>query len=120
MRIIDADELLQKMQTEYDSTDRLIDQGELHLDTLAEGYTEVHILIESLPTIDPDSLIPHGRWIEGKEIEGGTEIPIGVCSICGDSYNLEEFPFATLCDYFIYCPNCGAKMDKEDENGTVL
>lgn len=70
--------------------------------------------IDDCPTINPESLIPHGKWIEGKEIAEGTEIPIGVCSMCGDSYNLEEFPFATLCDYFIYCPNCGAKMDKED------
>lgn len=99
MRIIDADELLQKMQTEYDSTDRLIDQGELHLDTLAEGYTEVHMLIESLPTIDPESLIPHGWW----------EIAIGYdprrSFQCSECWKMAFEPSK-------YCPNCGAKMDK--------
>ena len=111
MRIIDADELLQKMQTEYDSTDRLIDQGELHLDTLAEGYTEVHGLIENCPTIDPDSLIPHGKWIEYEASDSDLD-PRCRCSKCGSV----ETPLAR----HSYCPNCGAKMDKEDENGTVL
>lgn len=98
MRIIDADELLQKMQTEYDSTDRLIDQGELHLDTLAEGYTEVHGLIENCPTIDPESLIPHGRYIPYTDYR-----TIGECSECNK----------TLRFFDNYCPNCGAKMKKE-------
>lgn len=102
MRLIDADELLQKMQTEYDSTDRLIDQGELHLDTLAEGYTEVHGLIESLPTIDPESLIPHGRWEFGEDIDVQ-------CSICGRDA-LTEGDYRQVRS--LYCPNCGAKMDK--------
>lgn len=111
MRIIDADELLQKMQTEYDSTDRLIDQGELHLDTLAEGYTEVHMLIEDCPTIDPESLIPHGRW---------ENIPLNMDqSYFAYRWNLRKR--CSVCEYampqewpdFSICPNCGAKMDKE-------
>lgn len=37
----------------------------------------------------------HGRWVEGKSLEK--------CSVCGK----KGFP-----DWH-YCPNCGAKMDKE-------
>ena len=107
MRIIDADSAIRLLR-EY--------RGCFREDTVKHKIASALISIlsdpQQTPTIDPDNLIPHGRWIEGKEIEEGTEIPMGVCSICGDSYNLEEFPFATLCDYFIYCPNCGAKMDK--------
>lgn len=105
MRLIDADELLQKMQTEYDSTDRLIDQGELHLDTLAEGYTEVHGLIENCPTIDPESLIPHGRWEEYIEFSDGQ-----IGSYCSECHHGATY-FPQRPDR--YCRCCGARMDKE-------
>ena len=110
MRIIDADELLQKMQTEYDSTDRLIDQGELHLDTLAEGYTEVHMLIENCPTIDPESLMPHGRWKtkRGNYYATGGGNPIWGCSNCDFIYGA-----SMSSPKWDFCPNCGAKMKKE-------
>ena len=56
--------------------------------------------IDDAPTIDPDSLIPHGWW----------EIAIGYdprrsfqCSEC------RKMAFEPS----KYCPNCGAKMDKE-------
>lgn len=106
-RIIDADKAIEYLENHK----RVAKENNFML--AADEDAIIKFISEKCPTIDPDSLIPHGRWIEGKEIEEGTEIPMGVCSICGDSYNLEEFPFATLCDYFIYCPNCGAKMDKE-------
>ena len=108
MRIIDADELLQKMQTEYYSTDRLIDQGELHLDTLAEGYTEVHGLIESLPTIEPESLIPHGRW----EIVRIGSFSHYRCSACGSHAGIGRGY-----NKFSFCPACGARMEEEAEDG---
>ena len=78
MRLIDADALKESMEKAGIST-RLIDAA---------------------PTIDPDSLIPHGRWTDVFE-----------CSNCnvvtefkGDKRWLPDF----------VCPNCGAKMDEED------
>lgn len=112
MRLIDADALREQIERCYCDPCEAEKRDYNHVRCRACEAGDTLDWIDDAPTIDPESLIPHGRWIEGKEIEEGTEIPMGVCSICGDSYNLEEFPFATLCDYFIYCPNCGAKMDK--------
>ena len=46
--------------------------------------------------------VVHGRWANGCQ-----------CSVCGDrhgSYNSRHRP------YYNYCPNCGAKMDKEEHD----
>ena len=62
-------------------------------------------LLDNERTIDPESLRPHGRW---EESESG----FLVCSECADVFILEEW----LADgKWNYCPNCGAKMDKEED-----
>ena len=46
----------------------------------------------------------HGRWTEAEDGDGA------VCSVCG-----EDFCNVYLeVERFLYCPNCGAKMDLED------
>lgn len=63
-------------------------------------------VVDEMPTIDPESLRPHGRWEEG-------ESGFLVCSECADVFILEEW----LADgKWKYCPNCGAKMDEEEED----
>ena len=61
---------------------------------------DVENFLDMLPTIDPESLRPHGKWI-----------------ICSDGY----YPYCSECkeepkggNMTKFCPNCGAKMDKED------
>ncbi len=54
-------------------------------------------LLDSQPTIDPKDLIPHGKWIE--RVPGVT----WECSKCEDVVKQTTD----------YCPDCGAKMDKE-------
>lgn len=49
---------------------------------------------EALPAADVTE-VRHGRWLEGKSLEK--------CSLCGK----KGFPD------WNYCPNCGARMDKE-------
>lgn len=49
--------------------------------------------------------VRHGRWIDN----GIPESVLSGCSICG--YSCGAYTFN-------YCPNCGAKMDLEDDNGT--
>lgn len=50
----------------------------------------------------------HGRWSREKNYETGYEIWVNVCSACGaiTPVNVSRYK---------YCPNCGAKMDKEKE-----
>lgn len=60
-------------------------------------------LIKSLPAADVEP-VRHGRW-ENKK---GGFFEFAACSLCG-----EEAPTAGITPN--YCPNCGAKMDLEEE-----
>lgn len=93
---------------------RLIDADELlaHLFSKQDEKMDVAMEIARFTTIDPESLRPHGRWIEMVEsIEDGHT---------GEYY--EEIYYNCInCDYATgdktpYCPNCGAKMDLEERD----
>ena len=55
--------------------------------------------IDRMPTIDPESLRPRGKW----EI---TDTPIenAVCTNCGSRFH-------GYYESYQYCPRCGAKME---------
>ena len=59
---------------------------------------------ENLPAENVD-LVVYGEWIDVGdfvELADGTELPVKVCSVCGEFILLEDFEN--------FCPNCGAKM----------
>lgn len=71
--------------------------------------------IEKIPTVDAVEVV-HGRWKPelmptGVEYTGWAEMTVQAlsCSECGILIDVGE-------GYFAHCPNCGAKMDG-DENG---
>ena len=67
--------------------------------TEMDGLDVVRYL-NTLPTVDAVEVV-HGRWIEAEDGDGA------VCSVCG-----EDFCNVYLeVERFLYCPNCGAKMD---------
>lgn len=89
IRLIDANELEQKLLDEFNQS------GEYTPYEYALG--EVLNYLNEQPTIDPDSLRPHGKWI-----------------ICSDGY----YPYCSECkeepkggNMTKFCPNCGAKME---------
>lgn len=51
--------------------------------------------------------VRHGKWID--EIDPWDRQHIGKCSECGQKYR--DFM------HFCFCPNCGAKMDKDSDEG---
>lgn len=56
--------------------------------------------------------VRHGRWDASdryKFLDGSTCIR---CTECGAALHLEEYQKY----HWHYCPNCGARMDKEDEH----
>lgn len=59
-------------------------------------------MVADFPTIDPESIREHGKWIMHDDEILGLDCECSRCHILtfGDSP---------------YCPNCGAKMDKEEE-----
>ena len=64
-------------------------------------------LVEDAPTIDAVPVV-HGEWIDMKL--GDELMPtICKCSVCGATW-------AGVGGY-IYCPNCGARMDGERREG---
>lgn len=49
--------------------------------------------------------VVHGKWI--MEAKDDIEYAMKKCSICG-------YPVSVYWGHSKFCPNCGAKMDKED------
>lgn len=53
--------------------------------------------------------VRHGHWIEQSDVWGDVYYD---CSACGNSWTtIDGTPFDNGMNY---CPNCGAKMDEED------
>lgn len=68
---------------------------------------------ESLPAADVAE-VRHGRWIEDERTYPGPGLKNNLCSVCGEiagSWKEGLEPGRK----WAYCPNCGARMGKEDE-----
>lgn len=81
----------------------LLEQTEIICGRYEVQWTDnrVMVWIDNAPTIDPESLRPHGKWTKDH-----------MCTNCGE-FALEA-PEAHCYYHTIYCPHCGAFMDKED------
>jgi rubrerythrin len=68
-----------------------------------------------IPTADVQP-VRHGRWNEESPdcLDGDS---VYVCSVCGETWTLIEG--TPLDNNMHYCPNCGAKMDSEVDNGNA-
>ena len=84
-RLIDADELKKDFRLNFGGVSHAVAACEI---------------IDRQPTIDPESLRPHGRWIKA---ESDCEQIQYKCSCCGCKWPYVRF--------FAYCPYCGAKME---------
>ena len=95
-RIIDADKAIEYLENHK----RVAKENNFML--AADEDAIIKFISEKCPTIDPESLIPHGRWEVGEDVDIQ-------CSVCGRDA-LTEGNFIQVRSR--YCPNCGAKMDK--------
>ena len=86
-----------------------------HDDMENDGHDFVHLnvarkAIEEAPAADVAEVV-HGRWKLLDECSNA-----GVyCSICHKAVYRESAWYKNVHIKSKYCPNCGAKMDKEDE-----
>lgn len=113
MRLIDAD----RLKAHYcwwsgGSKEMTIDEAKKTFDTIVD----VQPTVDAVPTEFHDKCMEieiekrfelelkekHGHWIG----ENGW-----VCSECG--YRIANWKFSSE---YLYCPNCGAKMDEEEED----
>lgn len=109
-RYIDAETIPDPLNEKFKETQKLIEAGETQLDNLAEGFTEAEkIVLFKAPAADVQE-VKHGRWT--IRYEGTYKRAKCYCSVCGKPNGIggiisnQKKP---------YCPNCGAKMDLEDE-----
>lgn len=65
-------------------------------------------IIKEQPTADVQQ-VRHGKWLKCFE-DYRKQILGDKCSVCGFEH------YSVLIHNYQYCPNCGAKMDKEREN----
>lgn len=107
--LIDRKALLETLNPNYLEGKKLIENGETHLDNLAEGYLECSELIRLAPTVEPKK----GEWL-WDAIRGGWR-----CSVC-EKFADNDYLIVGICDEerkprFPHCPNCGAKMRGENK-----
>lgn len=75
----------------------------------------IAIEIEGLPAADVEPE-RNGRWISWEDADNCIPSPNRhECSVCHDTAQVLVNNIELLSNY---CPNCGAKLDLEDENGT--
>lgn len=90
MRLIDADALIEWMDREQ----------------VLRHITWFRAAIDNMPTIDP---VKHGRW-EPWDLSWGRSV--WSCSVCRDA---TEVPTEMGDPIYKFCPNCGARMEGEEE-----
>ena len=61
--------------------------------------------------------VRHGRWIEDERTYPGPGLKNNLCSACGEVAGAWKEGLEPGRKW-AYCPNCGARMDKEDEHET--
>ncbi|WP_294465538.1 hypothetical protein [uncultured Ruminococcus sp.] len=74
------------------------------LEWAREFYPEEKVFASAVinaPTADVQE-VRHGKWIEKPYLLGTSNF----CSLCGENYGMPHGKYK-------FCPNCGAKMDKE-------
>ena len=105
MKMIRAKELKTIMSDAYDS---LVKEYGNH-DAYVMGYGAAFWFVDQLSGEDAEP-VKHAMWHERRCGNGWNDWPEYTCSACGARY--EKLGREKL----NYCPNCGAKMDKELED----
>lgn len=106
-RLIDADDLL------------IAFGNALNNATLKIGYGFMEQVVNEQPTVDPESMRGHARWLKDENVKiidtdayGNTfESPAVYCENCNAA--LSEADFRS--HVWNFCPVCGFKMEDETE-----
>ena len=103
MRLIDADALIDAIKNSIDE-DREFYPDDKFSGIVRFGMRTVIGIVKNQDTVDP---VKHGHWIHGSSSEN---IRV-TCSECGYKVNY----FWDSWQDALYCPNCGAKMDGDEQ-----
>ena len=58
--------------------------------------------------------VRHGRWVKTKEPLGCYDVDCVSCSVCNESWVVDEDTGFDFLDIWKYCPSCGTAMDLEE------
>lgn len=78
-----------------------------------DAYFQIKSILTGMKAADVVE-VRHGRWIEDERTHPGPGLKNNLCSVCGEiagSWKEGLEPGRK----WAYCPNCGTRMDKEDE-----
>lgn len=78
------------------------------------GMKNIQKVLNSVPTADVEP-VRHCKWLRNDY--DWHSLTTYRCTACGEEFCFEIDEDLPLLNYN-YCPNCGAKMDLEDDNGT--
>ena len=101
MRLIDADEMAANESEAYMSAQTKIDSP-ITLAINSCVHRKIQQIIADTPTIDPEIMRPVGKW---KWCGADRWNDAYQCSECGEM-NMDDSD---------YCPNCGARMEPEED-----
>lgn len=107
-RYIDADDVFRwyvETFSEKNNGERAIQPNEIRF-----SMNDIRDNLDNIPTIDAEP-VRHGKW----EVIFYDNIPkIAQCSECGEGliFTKKDYPIRHISNY---CPNCGAKMEVDDE-----
>jgi hypothetical protein len=87
---------------------KLIDACALQEEYKARHSGKRLLLIDVAPTVDAVPVV-HGRWNCSDDAYESA-----VCSACG--WDTTE-PWAYIKEWFKFCPNCGARMERKNGDG---
>lgn len=104
-RLIDASQIENKFLHWLNEISKDI-TNDIYQGSEGDGIAACLEEIREAPTIDPESLRPHGRWIQAESAWGQAQHE---CSCCGCKW-------PEYAQFFAYCPYCGAKMEDTNEN----
>lgn len=92
---------------EESEPDVMADYGEYYGSEWGFSRSKLSEIIRGMPAAYVVE-VRHGRWNVVEALSDDIQTA-GECNICGENINW----FGKLPNY---CPNCGARMDKEDEH----
>lgn len=109
-RYIDADALKRKAQKV--ATEAWKMRIKSSVETILNQFID---WIDAQPTADV-VLVKHGKWVYHDD--DGMRYDDYHCSVCRKLFTVDAERIDDICfviDDLKYCPNCGAKMDNEDD-----
>ena len=115
MRLIDADaliEILKQWQRNAEKS-RPDDVGLKEFNHGVMGLAQA--AVAQMPTITLDDLRPKGKW---KIVKDDYDCELMRCSVCREEFY--DGDNDTVDCMYNYCPNCGAKMEAENESPCSL